>query len=148
MDLGGGVDQDDVVRWIWSGGSGGCHVIDWGGGSGGCHVMDLGWVRRMSCDGFGGGVSGGCHVMDWKWRQKTLTGFRLRMLQGKRQWQFLLDLLDMFRSQIWSLYILSLFIALQHAAVLSISMQHMIFVPLSSASSWRGMGNIVLLHNG
>ena len=30
-----------------------------GGGSGGwiwggvCHVMDLGWVRRMSCDGFG-----------------------------------------------------------------------------------------------
>ena len=99
--------------------------------------MDLGWVRRMSCDGFGGGVSGGCHVMDWKWRQKTLTGFRLRMLQGRRQWQFLLDLLGMFRSQIWSLYILSLFIALQHAAVLSISMQHMIFVPLSSASSWR-----------
>ena len=20
--------------------------------SGGCHVMDLGWVRRMSCNGF------------------------------------------------------------------------------------------------
>ena len=35
-------------------------------------MMDLGWVRRMSCDGleveaeddgFGGGGSGGCHVM-------------------------------------------------------------------------------------
>ena len=24
-----------------------------GGGSGGCHVMDMGWVRRVSCDGFG-----------------------------------------------------------------------------------------------
>ena len=24
-------------------------------GSGGCHVMDLGWVRRVSCDGFGMG---------------------------------------------------------------------------------------------
>ena len=28
-----------------------------------CHVMDLGWVRRVSCERFGG-VSGGCHVMD------------------------------------------------------------------------------------
>ena len=34
-----GVGQEDVMWWIW------------GGGSGGCHVMDLGqWVRRMSCD--------------------------------------------------------------------------------------------------
>ena len=50
-------------------------------------------------------ISGGCHVMDRRWRQKTLTGFRLRMLQGRRQWQFLLDLLGMFKSQIRSLYI-------------------------------------------
>ena len=48
-----------------------------------------------------------------------------------------LDLLGILKSQIWSLYILSFFIALQHAAVLSISMQHMTFVPLSGASSWR-----------
>ena len=39
-----GVGQEDVMWWIWD------------GGSGGCHVMDLGWwVRRMSCDGFGVG---------------------------------------------------------------------------------------------
>ena len=36
------------------------------------------------------GVSGGCRVMDWRWRQKRLTRFRLRVLQGRRQWQFLL----------------------------------------------------------
>ena len=40
MDL-EGVGQEDVMCLIWG----------W-------------WVRRMSCDGFGGGGSGGCHVLD------------------------------------------------------------------------------------
>ena len=44
--------------------------------------MDLGWVRRMSCDGFEGrGGPGRCRVMDLGWvRRMSCDGF------GRKGW--------------------------------------------------------------
>ena len=45
-----------------------------GGGLGGCHVMDLEVVGQE--DGFGGGGIGGCRVMDLGWvRRMSCDGF-------------------------------------------------------------------------